>query len=136
MGETVSQHEPVDQVSGQRGSAVAQPSLLAVWAVRYLLIPLLMSAMAAIAAAVLQAREASGREYHGLVKNWPQFSQQLRQDIAADLADGKISRWESVILDRKVLDELRALEIEMVDRDLDTERAALTRLVETGNLRH
>lgn len=135
MGEPISRHEPVHQVPEQRGT-LAQPSLLAVWGARYVLIPLLMSAMAAIGAAVLQAREASGREYHGLVKNWPQLSQQLRQDIASDLADGKISRWESVILNRKVLDELRALEIEMGDRDVDTERAALTRLVEAGNLRH
>lgn len=143
MSKPVSQHEPSGlpgtshppkiSSDGQRGML---KSLMAVWLVRYVCIPVAMSVVAASGAAIMQSAEASGRQYHVLVDNWPRLSAQLKREVADELADGKISRWESVVLDRKVLDELGAMEMNLAERDVHVEKGKLINLVQIAGLAH
>lgn len=139
MSKPVGQHESSGQPTTSAPSMISIEEqggglkpLMAVWLVRYVFIPLTMSAVAASGAAIMQAAEASGRQYHVLVENWPKLSDQLKRGIADELADGKISRWESVILDRQVLDELGAMELNMAERDVHVEKDKLIHLVQSA----
>lgn len=86
-----------------------------------------------IGGVVVAAQEVTPYTYQSFVEVWPKLDKDLKDEISAAMADGRISRWESTDLYRRLFDAQHALLVRpSLDVSLDESRTKLKELIEAA----
>lgn len=75
----------------------------------YLMAPVLMPALTACYAVYDVSQEVEPYTYTSYAWAWPRADEHTREVIREAMADGKISRWESPVLFRTIMDDVHGL---------------------------
>lgn len=75
----------------------------------YLMVPVLMPAFTACFAVYDVSQEVEPYTYTSYAWAWPHANENTREVIREAMADGKISRWESPVVFRTIMDDVHAL---------------------------
>lgn len=96
--------------------------------ISYTGIAIVATSVGVIGGVLVASQEVEPAWYRTVVVAWPELDTAVRHEVASAMKDGRISRWESMALNERIV--VRMLRYEAVDESDREQKEQLKKLVE------